>query len=63
MTAENVLTALAAIRAPQARDEYDLHGLTADALQLEPAFVAPFIMVPMIAGLLVILLTVTGKRG
>ena len=24
---------MAAIRAPQARDEYDLHGLTADALQ------------------------------
>ena len=33
MTAEKVLAALAAIRAPQARDEYDLHGLTADALQ------------------------------
>ncbi len=33
MTAEKVLVALAAIRAPQARDEYDLHGLTADALQ------------------------------
>ncbi len=33
MTAETVLAALAAIRAPQARDEYDLHGLTADALQ------------------------------
>ncbi|MBR4538239.1 MAG: DEAD/DEAH box helicase [Clostridia bacterium] len=33
MTAETVLAALAAIRAPQARDEYDLHGLTADALR------------------------------
>ena len=33
MTAETVLTALAAIRAPQAQDEYDLHGLTAEALQ------------------------------
>ncbi len=33
MTAEKVLSALAAIRAPQAQDEYDLHGLTADALQ------------------------------
>jgi superfamily II DNA or RNA helicase len=33
MTAETVLAALAAIRAPQARDEYDLHGLTAAALQ------------------------------
>ena len=33
MTAQQVLTALAAIRAPQTRDEYDLHGLVADALQ------------------------------
>ena len=33
MTAETVLTALAAIRAPQTQDEYDLHGLTAEALQ------------------------------
>ncbi len=33
MTAEQVLKALAAIRAPQAQDEYDLHGLTAEALQ------------------------------
>ena len=33
MTAETVLTALAAIRAPQTQNEYDLHGLTADALQ------------------------------
>ena len=33
MTAETVLSALSAIRAPQAQDEYDLHGLTADALQ------------------------------
>ena len=33
MKAEQVLTALAAIRAPQAQDEYDLHGLTARALQ------------------------------
>ena len=33
MTAETVLMALSAIRAPQAQDEYDLHGLTADALQ------------------------------
>lgn len=33
MTAEQVLSALAAIRAPQTQDEYDLHGLAADALQ------------------------------
>ena len=33
MTAEQVLAALAAIRAPQTQDEYDLHGLTARALQ------------------------------
>jgi len=33
MTAETVLTALASIRAPQTQDEYDLHGLTAEALQ------------------------------
>ena len=33
MTAKQVLSALAAIRAPQAQDEYDLHGLAADALQ------------------------------
>ena len=33
MTAETVLKALAAIRAPQAQDEYDLHGLAARALQ------------------------------
>ena len=33
MTAEQVLMALAAIRAPQTQDEYDLHGLAADALQ------------------------------
>ena len=33
MTAETVLKALASIRAPQAQDEYDLHGLTAEALQ------------------------------
>ena len=33
MTAQEVLTALAAIRAPQTQDEYDLHGLVADALQ------------------------------
>ncbi|MBQ7657104.1 MAG: DEAD/DEAH box helicase [Clostridia bacterium] len=33
MTAQEVLTALAAIRAPQTRAEYDLHGLVADALQ------------------------------
>ena len=33
MTAEQVLLALAAIRAPQTRDEYDLHGLAAEALQ------------------------------
>ena len=33
MTAQQVLTALAAIRAPQTQDEYDLHGLVADALQ------------------------------
>ena len=33
MTAQQVLTALAAIRAPQTQDEYDLHGLAADALQ------------------------------
>ena len=30
---QQVLTALAAIRAPQTQDEYDLHGLVADALQ------------------------------
>ena len=33
MTAQQVLTALSAIRAPQTQDEYDLHGLAADALQ------------------------------
>ena len=33
MTAEQVLLALSAIRAPQAQDEYDLHGLVAAALQ------------------------------
>ena len=33
MTAQQVLTALSAIRAPQTQDEYDLHGLVADALQ------------------------------
>ena len=33
MTAEQVLAALMAIRAPQAQDEYDLHGLVAQALQ------------------------------
>ena len=33
MTAETVLAALAAVRAPQAQDEYDLHGLVAEALQ------------------------------
>ncbi len=33
MTAQQVLTALATIRAPQTQDEYDLHGLAADALQ------------------------------
>ncbi len=33
MTAQQVLSALAAIRSPQAQDEYDLHGLAARALQ------------------------------
>lgn len=33
MEAERVLTALRAIRAPRPQDEYDLHGLVADALQ------------------------------
>ena len=33
MTAQQVLTALAAIRSPQTQDEYDLHGLVASALQ------------------------------
>ena len=33
MTAEEVLKALASIRAPRTQDEYDLHGLTAQALQ------------------------------
>jgi len=33
MTAEAVLKALAAIRAPQAQDEYDLHGMVAEALE------------------------------
>lgn len=33
MTAEEVLKALAAIRSPQAQDEYDLHGMVAQALQ------------------------------
>ena len=33
MTAEQVLLALTAIRSPQTQDEYDLHGLTAAALQ------------------------------
>ena len=33
MTAEQVLQALSAIRAPQPQDEYDLHGLVAAALQ------------------------------
>ena len=33
MTAETILMALACIRAPQPQDEYDLHGLVADALQ------------------------------
>ncbi len=33
MTAEEVLLALSAIRAPQTQDEYDLHGLVAAALQ------------------------------
>ena len=33
MTAEEVLLALSSIRAPQAQDEYDLHGLVAAALQ------------------------------
>ncbi len=33
MTAEQVLTALAAIRSPQTQDEYDLHGMVAEALQ------------------------------
>ena len=33
MTAEQVLLALSSIHAPQAQDEYDLHGLVAEALQ------------------------------
>ncbi len=33
MTAEEVLQALAAIRAPQTQDEYDLHGMVAEALE------------------------------
>lgn len=33
MTAEEVLSALAAIRVPQSQDEYDLHGLVAEALE------------------------------
>ena len=33
MTADVVLSALAAIRAPRPQDEYDLHGLVAQALQ------------------------------
>lgn len=33
MTAETVLLALTAIRAPRPQDEYDLHGLVAEALQ------------------------------
>jgi len=33
MTAEMILQALAGIRAPQTQDEYDLHGLVAQALQ------------------------------
>lgn len=33
MTAEEILLALACIRAPRPQDEYDLHGLTAEALQ------------------------------
>lgn len=33
MTAEEVLQALAAIRSPQAQDEYDLHGMVAEALE------------------------------
>ena len=33
MTAEAILMALACIRAPQPQDEYDLHGLVAEALQ------------------------------
>ncbi|MBO4925680.1 MAG: DEAD/DEAH box helicase [Clostridia bacterium] len=33
MTAQQVLTALSAIRSPRTQDEYDLHGLVAEALQ------------------------------
>ena len=33
MTAEQVLMALTSIRSPQTQDEYDLHGLVAEALQ------------------------------
>ena len=33
MTAQQVLTALSAIRSPRPQDEYDLHGLVAEALQ------------------------------
>ena len=33
MTAQQVLTALSAIRSPRPQDEYDLHGLVAEALE------------------------------
>ncbi|MCR4885377.1 MAG: ATP-dependent helicase [Clostridiales bacterium] len=33
MTAQQVLTALSAIRSPRTQDEYDLHGLVAEALR------------------------------
>ena len=37
--------------------------VVADALQLEPAFVAPFIMIPMIFLLLFLLLVSTARSG
>ena len=38
MTAQTVLDALQTIRAPRPQDEYDLHGLVADALQSASVF-------------------------
>ena len=43
----------------------NVHGdakVVADAMQVEPAYVAPFMMIPLVAGLLILLFAMPGKR-
>ncbi|MBQ1436125.1 MAG: sortase, partial [Clostridia bacterium] len=51
------------IRGHRVENDPDVISVVADALLLEPVYTAPFIAIPMLAILLVVLMVVTGRQA